>query len=116
MRHLKKNRKFGREKNQRKALLRSLATSLILYGKIRTTEAKARELRPFIEKVVTRGKSDTMHSRRILVSRLGGKTALAKLMKDIAPKYKERNGGYTRIIKLPSRASDRSPMAAIEFV
>ncbi|MBI4120662.1 MAG: 50S ribosomal protein L17 [Parcubacteria group bacterium] len=117
MRHHNKNRKFGRERNQRRALLRSLASSLIKKGKIRTTEAKAKELRPFVEKLVTQGKHGTLAQSRLIISRLGGdKVSGSKLFKEIAPKYAERKGGYIRIVKLPRRLGDGSPMAMIEFV
>jgi len=97
--------------------MEGLAVSLIRYGKIQTTEAKAKELRPFIEKLITRAKTDSLPARRIIIARLGNnKTATSKLFKDVGPKYKERNGGYTRIIKLPPRLSDGSKMAIIEFV
>ena len=114
MKHGKVGRKFGRKRNQRKALLSSLSLSLINYGKIETSEAKAKELRPFIEKVVTRAKSDSVFARRLLRSKLGADSK--KLFEEIAPRYKDRKGGYTRIIKLGYRKSDGSPRAQIEFV
>ncbi len=108
-------RKFGRVKKQRVALLKGLAGSLVKYGKIITTEAKAKELRPFVEKLITRGKSGTLASRRILVSRVGN-TVSKKIIDEIALKYQKRVGGYTRIVKLSARKSDGSKMAVIEFV
>jgi len=116
MRHHDKNRKLGRKRNERRALLRSLACSLIRDGKIKTTEMKAKELRPFIEKLVTQAKKNTLTSRRIITSRLGNKTQADNLISNIAPSYEKRNGGYTRIIKLPIRKSDAAKMAQIEFV
>ena len=116
MRHHSSKRKFGREKNQRNALLKSLALSLVVNNKIKTTEAKAKELRPFVEKLVTRSKSGTLAARRLIASRIGDNEGVATLMKELGPKYKDRNGGYTRIIKLPSRESDGAKMAVIEFV
>ena len=117
MRHHNKNRKFGRKANIRRALLKSLALSLIVHGRIKTTEARAKELRPFIEKLVTKGKSPDLNTRRIIISRLlNQKKESKKLIDDIAPKYKDRQGGYTRIVKLPRRAGDASKMAYIEFV
>jgi len=117
MRHHNNVRKFGRNKNQRHALLKGLMLALIAHGKIETTEAKAKELRPFIEKMVTKAKVGTLASRRLVISRLYNLTAEAnKLINDIAPKYKERTGGYTRITKLPRRAGDASKMAIIEFI
>jgi len=116
MRHHNKNRKFGREKGQRVALLKSLARNLIIHEKIDTTEAKAKELRPFIEKMVTLAKKDTLASKRILSARLSSPRQSKKLYAEIAPKYKARSGGYTRIMKLSRRLSDGSKMARIEFV
>ena len=115
MRHHNVNRKLGRKRNQRKALLKSLAYSLVMKGKIKTTEAKAKELRPFIEKLITLGKKDTLASRRILESRVGASTA-KKIVKNVSPEYKSRAGGYIRITKMVRRASDGAPMAVIEFV
>ena len=116
MRHHNSVRKLSRETGQRRALLRSLAESLVVHGKIKTTEAKAKELRPFIEKLVTKGKDDTLASRRVLISRLGSPEVVKKMIDDFSKKYKERNGGYTRIVKLGQRGGDASPMALIEFV
>lgn len=117
MRHHSKNRKFGRERNQRRALLRSLALSLIEKGKITTTEAKAKELRPFIEKIVTAGKEKKLSSERLVRSRLGGNNAGgSKILDDISPRYVLRKGGYTRITKIAPKKSDGRKMAVIEFV
>ncbi len=116
MRHHNNVRKLGRETGQRRALLRSLAESLIVHGKIVTTEAKAKELRPFVEKLVTKGKSGTLSQRRLLISRLGSSTIAKKVVEEISKNYKARSGGYTRIVKLGTRAGDASPMALIEFV
>lgn len=115
MRHHNANRKFGRKTNQRNALLKSLAYSLALKGKIKTTEAKAKELRPYMEKLVTLGKKETLASRRLLESRVG-KEAAKKIATDLAPAYKERAGGYLRITKMVRRKSDGAPQAVIEFV
>ncbi len=117
MKHKIKGKKFGREKDQRKALFRSLVASLIERGRIFTTEAKAKELRPVIEKLITRSQDQSLSTRRLLLSRLGNnEKALEKLVKEIAPKYKDRKGGYTRVLKLPARKSDSSKQALIEFV
>jgi large subunit ribosomal protein L17 len=117
MRHHNKNKKFGRVRNQRTALMRSLARSLILKGKIKTTEAKAKALRPFVERLISKGKTDTVATRRLVVSRLGGsKIATTKLFDTLAPKYGKRAGGYTRITKLGARMSDSAKEAVIEFV
>ncbi|OGZ12782.1 MAG: 50S ribosomal protein L17 [Candidatus Lloydbacteria bacterium RIFCSPHIGHO2_02_FULL_51_22] len=117
MRHHSKNRKFGRERNQRRALLRSLALSLVEHGRIVTTEAKAKELRPFIEKLITHGKEKKLPKERLIRTRLGGnEQGGQKIMNEIAPRFKERKGGYTRITKIPPGKSDRRKMAVIEFV
>lgn len=115
MRHHNKNRKFGRETDQRAALLKSLARSLVLRGRIKTTEAKAKEIRPFVEKLVTRGKTATLATRRALISKLGDANTASKLIKT-AEGYKDRKGGYLRIVKMVPRKGDASPMALIEFV
>ncbi|KND48977.1 MAG: ribosomal protein L17 [Parcubacteria bacterium C7867-005] len=115
MRHGNVNRKFGRESTQRKALIKSLGYSLVVKGKIKTTEAKAKELRPFVEKLVTLGKKGTIASRRELESRVG-KIAAKKIATVLSPEYMNRKGGYTRITKLIKRLSDGAPMAVIEFV
>lgn len=108
-------RKFGREKNQRVALMKSLAYALTRDEKVKTTEAKAKELRPFMEKLITLGKKEGLASRRILESRVGKGTA-KKIATDLSVRYKERAGGYTRITKMVRRASDGAPQAIIEFV
>ena len=115
MRHLKKNRKFGRVKRQRKALLKHLAYSFILNEKIKTTEAKAKSLRPLVEKFITKSKNNNLSNRRYLASHLSS-MAVKKLFDVMGEKYKDRKGGYTRIIKLPPRSSDGAKMALIEFV
>jgi large subunit ribosomal protein L17 len=116
MRHHNSVRKFGRTKDQRNALMRSLASSLILKEKIATTEAKAKELRPMVEKLITKAKKPTLATRRLLTATLGGEKQTKKLIEIISPKYADRNGGYTRILKLPNRRSDGSKRAYIEFV
>ena len=119
MRHHNSNRKFGRQAGERGALMRSLMVSLIVHEKITTTEAKAKELRPAIEKLVTKARTGTLAARRDILSRLDNNNrATKKLVETIAPKYKERAGGYTRITKLGTRsaAGDASPIAMIEFV
>jgi len=99
----------------RNALVKSLALSLILKGKIKTTDAKARELRPTVEKMITRGMSGTVAAQRALVAKVGSVGA-KKIVSELSPKYKDRKGGYTRITKLPARLSDNALMAVIEFV
>jgi large subunit ribosomal protein L17 len=115
MRHGNVNRKFGRERGQRAALLRSLARSLILRGTIQTSLAKAKEIRPMVEKMVTRGMQGTLASRRILIAALGDERIVGKLIKTAAG-YKGRAGGYLRIVKMGPRKGDASEMALIEFV
>lgn len=115
MEHGKKNRKFGRETKQRKELMRDLELALIENNKIVTTEAKAKSLRPAIEKTITMGKTGTLSAKRYLISKFGSKAA-KNLISDIAPKFAGRNGGYTKIVHLPRRVSDGSRMAIIEFV
>jgi large subunit ribosomal protein L17 len=115
MLHQTKTRKLGRKKDQRKALIKSLMSGLIKNEKIRTTEAKAKELRPKIEKLITRAMKKDLASRRILVKHLD-KSSVDKIVNVIAPKYTGRKGGYTRITKLSPRKKDGSPMAIIEFV
>jgi large subunit ribosomal protein L17 len=116
MRHHNSVRKFGREKNQRHALMRSLAYSLLVHEKIETTLAKAKEVRPYVEKLVTRGKTNSLASRRIIFSRIGESNASRKLIDTIAPRYQERKGGYTRITRTRRRSEDGAEMAIIEFV
>lgn len=116
MKHQKKGRTLGRDKDQQKMLARAQASSLILKGRITTTEAKAKELRPFIEKLITRARKGDLAAKRILLSRIDDKRAVNKLIDEIAPKYEKRNGGYTRIIKLPPRKGDAAKLALIEFV
>jgi len=89
---------------------------LLLHEKIETTEAKAKELRPYVERLITRGRTDSIHSRRILLSRLNDPLVVEKIIKKISPKYKERKGGYTRIIKTGLRTGDNAKMAVIELV
>ncbi|MCX6751624.1 MAG: 50S ribosomal protein L17 [Candidatus Nomurabacteria bacterium] len=117
MRHHNTKRKFGRDKNQRKALLNSLALNLIVRGKIKTTEPKAKELRPFIEKLITQAKKGDAATRRIVISKLSNRSKeVKKLFEVVAPKYKDKKGGYTRVLKLGVRKADGAPMAIIEFV
>ena len=117
MRHSNNKRKFGRKRKVRVALVSSLALNLIIRGKIKTTEPKAKELRPFVEKLVTKAKKGDMASRRSVISTLTGRRPeTKKLFEVIAPKYVERKGGYTRIFKLGQRKSDGTKMAIIEFV
>lgn len=110
-----KGRKLSREKNQRKALLKGLASALFLNEKIKTTEAKAREIAGFAEKKITLAKVGLLHSQRLLMKDFSPKI-VKKMVKDIAPRYKERKGGYTRITKLGQRKNDGAKMAIIELL
>lgn len=117
MAYTKKGHTFHRETNQRKALIRSLARSLVLEERISTTEAKAKALRPFVERLVTYAKKNTLASRRLAVTRLHDKRAVAKLFSTIGPRYAERKGGYTRVVKRAKRGSnDARKLAYIAFV
>jgi len=115
MKKLKKGRKFSREKDQRKALLKSLARAFFLKGKMKTTLAKAKEISSFSEKLITRAKKGDLASRRTLL-RYFSPDLTKKIINEIAPKYKERKGGYTRVIKTGPRLSDGAKMAVIELV
>lgn len=117
MRHRKIRHKLGRPSSHRRALLRNLTCALIEHERIHTTEAKAKALRPFVERLVTLGRKGETHHRRQAFAKLGKKHAVHKLFEDIAPRFSERPGGYTRIIKdSHRRAGDGSYMAYIEFV
>jgi large subunit ribosomal protein L17 len=117
MRHLKKTVKLGRTSSQREALLSNLAVFLIEHGRIRTTLAKAKALRPVAEKLVTKAKKGTLHARRMALSDLRHNVgAVHKLFAEIGPRSADRKGGYTRIMKLGPRKGDAAPMALIEWV
>lgn len=115
MRHRKKGRQLSRTASHRTATLRNLATSLLLHERIRTTEAKAKELRPFVEKLITLGGVDDVHSRRRVRRHISDREALQKLFDDIGPRFRERPGGYTRIMKLGARKGDGAELAIIEL-
>ncbi len=116
MRHKKSGRKFGRNPAQRKALLRQLAISMILHERLTTTEAKAKELRSVVEKLVTIGREDSQHHRRLVMSKIDNEVAMTKLFDIVAPRFEGVPGGYTRISKLGPRKGDAAPMVLIEFV
>ena len=116
MKHNRKGRKLGREKAQRTALIRGLAQSIILYENVNTTLAKAKEVRPFVEKLITKSKEKTLASRRLLSKDLSMESAVNKMLEEIGPRYKERSGGYTRIIKLGRRKGDGAEIAQIQLV
>ena len=116
MRHRKAGRKFGRNPAQRQAMLRQLAISMILHERLTTTEAKAKTLRPIVEKLVTIAREDSSHTRNLVMSRLDHQVATARLFEVIAPRFEEAPGGYTRISKLGIRHGDAAPLALIEFL
>ena len=116
MRHRKLSKRMGTDLDHAKANFRNLAIALINNGQIKTTLAKAKNLKRFIERLVTLGKKGTLHARRLAVARLNNKKAVKKLFDEIAPKYKDRPGGYTRIVKAGFRAGDAAAMAYISFV
>ena len=116
MRHKKKGRKLGRKIGNRKALLMNLACQLITHKKIKTTDPKAKELRSFIEPLITLAKKNNLHSRRLVIKKIPKKDIVRVLFEEIAPVFSERPGGYTRITKLGYRDNDRAPVSVIEFV
>lgn len=117
MRHLKAGRKLGRNASHRLALMRNLTRALVEHERIITTVEKAKELRPFVEKLVTMAKKGTLHARRLAIARLRDKEAVAKLFKEIGPRFADRPGGYTRIIKRHERRlGDAGRTAFIEFL
>ena len=116
MRHGAAHRKLGRTSSHRTAMFANMAASLIKHEQIKTTLPKAKELRPFVEKLVTLGKKGDLHARRQAISHVRDVTQVGKLFDTIAPRYSERNGGYIRIMKAGFRHGDNAPMAVIEFV
>ncbi len=111
-----RKRKLGRTSGHRRALLRSLVTSLVLAGRIETTEAKAKTIKPLADKMVTLGKRGDLHARRQAAAFLLQPDAVKRLFDELAPKYGARNGGYTRVVKAGPRRGDAAPMAIIEWV
>lgn len=116
MRHKVAGRKLGRSYGQRKALFRTMVTQLLEHGRIRTTEAKAKAIRAQAEKMTTLGKRGDLHARRLAAAQLNSPAVVQKLFDEIAPKYEERAGGYTRILKLGRRQGDGAPMVLLELV
>jgi len=116
MRHKMRGRKFGRESDHRKLMLKNLVLSLIEHGRINTTQAKAKEIRSLTERVITYGKKGTVHHRRMAFKILNNKDMVKKVFDELAPKYTDRAGGYTRVLKNGFRRGDCAPMAIIEFV
>ncbi|MBI4090225.1 MAG: 50S ribosomal protein L17 [Candidatus Kerfeldbacteria bacterium] len=116
MRHRHKRKVLSRTRAARRSLIRGLAISLIVHGRIATTQAKAKTLRPFVERLITRGRNPSLANRRHLLSTLGHEVAVKKVLTTLGPRYAQRPGGYTRIVRLGQRAGDASPLALIEFV
>ena len=116
MRHKLAHRKLNRTSSHRKAMFANMSTALIKHEQIRTTVAKAKELRPIVEKLITLGKKGSLHARRNAISRLSPDAQVDKLFGEIAERYADRRGGYTRIIKAGKRYGDNAPMAYIELV
>jgi large subunit ribosomal protein L17 len=116
MNHRKKGRRFNRTTEHRKLMMRNLATSLFLHGRVETTTAKAKELRRFAEPLITRAKRGDLHARRVVARYVLDDEAVSKLFSEIGPRYSERPGGYTRVLHLGHRAGDAADMAIIELV
>lgn len=116
MRHGNTVNHLGRTTSHRKSMLKNMASSLILHKRINTTLAKAKELRGFVEPLITKSKSDTQHARRTVFSELQSKPAVTELFREVAPKVADRPGGYTRIIRLGTRPGDNAEMCMIELV
>ncbi len=116
MRHRKKVNSLSRNKDHRRALMKNLAESVILHEGINTTLAKAKAIRPYVERLITKAKANDLAAYRYLLERLPTKNSAKKALEVLAPKYKDRNGGYLRIVKLPPRKGDGAKMARIEFV
>ena len=116
MRHGMGTRKLNRTKGHRRALFANLANALLKHEQISTTLPKAKDLRPYVEKLITLGKTGTLHARRLAASKLRDDAVVAKLFSVIGPRYKDRSGGYTRILKAGFRYGDAAPMAVIELV
>lgn len=116
MRHRKKGKILDRKKEARQAMLRNLATSVIIYERVKTTEAKAKAVKPLLEKLITIGKKNDLTARRKLLKALYFKKAVKKVLEVLGPKYQERKGGYARIVKLGRRKGDGAQIVQIEFV
>jgi large subunit ribosomal protein L17 len=116
VRHRKKGRQLSRTRSHRKATLRNLATSLFRHERIETTTAKAKELRPFAERLITLARRGDVHARRMAATKIQDREVLGKLFDEIAPRYIERPGGYTRVLKLGNRKGDAAEMSLIELV
>lgn len=116
MRHRKNKFVLDRNASSRKALLRSLANAVILFERIKTTDARAKAVRPMVERAITLGKDPTLAHRRLLMQRLGRRSTVAKVIEMLSPQYRERKGGYTRIIRVGRRRGDAAEIVQLEFV
>lgn len=116
MRHRNHGRKLSRNTSHRAALFSNMANSLIEHGRIKTTDAKAKEIRRYVERLITLGKKQTLASRRLAFGQLRSEATVAKLFGEYAERFKDRHGGYTRIMKVGNRHGDNAPMSLIEFI
>ncbi len=116
MRHRKKGRHLNRTAEHRRMMLRNMATSLFKHGRVETTVAKAKELRQFAEPLITKAKRGDLHARRVVARKIHDSEALSRLFEEIGPRYAERPGGYTRVVKIGHRAGDAADVAIIELV
>ena len=116
MRHAKKGRKLGPDASHTRAMLRSLAAALLANERIKTTEARAKEVRPLVDRIISWGKRGDVHARRLALAEPGDQALVKKVFDDIAPRFAERDGGYTRILKLGPRKGDAAPMVIMELV
>lgn len=116
MRHLKKGRSLHRDSSHRKALLCNLAVSVLTHERVQTTEAKAKEVRGLVERIITWGKRGDLHARRLAVKKVRSRTVVKKVFDELAPRYRERPGGYTRLMKVGQRYGDNAPMVILELV
>jgi len=115
MRHLRDGRKLNRTAAHRKALMRNLVKALLLHEQIRTTDAKAKELRRWADRIVTLGKQNTPHARRLAFAYLGSEELVRRLFEDVAPRFQSRAGGYTRVLKIGTRRGDAAPISLVDF-
>lgn len=116
MRHLKKGRSLNRKSSHRKALLCNLAVSILTNGRVRTTEAKAKEVRGLVDRIITWGKRGDLHARRLAARQVRSRTIVKKVFDELAPRYRDRPGGYTRIMKIGFRHGDNAPVVIMELV
>jgi len=116
MRHLKKGRSLNRKSSHRKALLCNLAVSILTNGRVRTTEAKAKEVRGLVDRIITWGKRGDVHARRLAARQVRSRTIVKKVFDELAPRYRDRPGGYTRIMKIGFRHGDNAPVVIMELV